>query len=266
MGDWVEAVLSWSEYAKVPVKEVRKIRYVAPPSPQCMAVRYPFESAQLELVLTLLCRHCSCTLFRLCCALRSVDDHILPTYHLGALGMSGQTAYWGLFSVLNPSPGETVVISGAAGAVGSLVCQLAKIHGCKVVAIAGGENKGKWLKEEIGVDEVVDYKKDGFEKEFNDKVGYLNCYCTFPLIITSVHGNIYTADLCSTGFRYFATPRILPSSPAAPAPCSVDNVGGSILDLCLSRLNKGARIARKFPSFDLLNPVSDPRFFLKCRA
>ncbi|GAA5968335.1 hypothetical protein JCM11641_003816 [Rhodosporidiobolus odoratus] len=154
MGDWVEAVLSWSEYAKVPAKEVRKIH---------------------------------------------VDDHIPPTYHLGALGMSGQTAYWGLFSVLNPSPGETVVISGAAGAVGSLVCQLAKIHGCKVVAIAGGEDKGKWLQEEIGVDEVVDYKKDGFEKEFNDKVGYLDCY--------------------------------------------FDNVCGSILDLCLSRLNKGARIA-----------------------
>ncbi|BGP19094.1 hypothetical protein JCM10213_006640 [Rhodosporidiobolus nylandii] len=156
VGDWVTGVMNWSEYAKVPVKELQKI---------------------------------------------AIDDIISPTYYLGALGMTGQTAYWGLHDVAKIAPGETVVVSGAAGAVGSLACQLAKIHGCRVVAIAGGPNKCRWLKEELGVDEVIDYKQDekAFAKEFKTKVGYLDVF--------------------------------------------FDNVGGSQLDLALTRLKKGARIA-----------------------
>jgi len=76
---------------------------------------------------------------------------------LGVLGMPGMTAYFGLLEVSNPKEGETVVVSGAAGAVGTLVGQIAKIKGCHVVGIAGGEEKVKYLKQ-LGFDEAIDYK------------------------------------------------------------------------------------------------------------
>jgi hypothetical protein len=81
----------------------------------------------------------------------------LPTY-LGALGMPGVTAYFGLLEIGAPKEGETVVVSGAAGAVGSVVGQIAKLKGCRVVGIAGGEQKCKWIVEELGFDAAIDYK------------------------------------------------------------------------------------------------------------
>lgn len=81
-----------------------------------------------------------------------------PTW-LGALGLPGMTAWFGLFDVGRIRHGETVVVSGAAGAVGSVVGQLAKAHGCRVVGIAGGPDKCAWLRE-IGFDEAIDYKAD----------------------------------------------------------------------------------------------------------
>jgi len=80
-----------------------------------------------------------------------------PQAFLGVAGMPGLTAYAGLLKIGDPKPGETVFVSGAAGAVGSIVCQIAKIKGCHVVASAGGKDKVQWLKS-IGVDEVIDYK------------------------------------------------------------------------------------------------------------
>jgi NADPH-dependent curcumin reductase len=81
----------------------------------------------------------------------------LPTY-LGALGMTGMTAYFGLFDVAKLKDGETVVVSGAAGAVGSVAGQIAKIKGCRVIGIAGGEEKCRWLVEDLGFDAAIDYK------------------------------------------------------------------------------------------------------------
>lgn len=78
---------------------------------------------------------------------------------LGALGLPGMTAWFGLFDVGRLQSGETVLVSGAAGAVGSVVGQLAKARGCRVVGIAGGTDKCAWLKE-IGFDEAIDYKAD----------------------------------------------------------------------------------------------------------
>jgi NADPH-dependent curcumin reductase CurA len=83
---------------------------------------------------------------------------------LSVLGFTGLTAYFGLLDICDPRPGETVVVSGAAGAVGMAVAQIAKIKGCRVVGIAGGAEKCKFLKEELGLDEVVDYKSDDFKK------------------------------------------------------------------------------------------------------
>ena len=77
---------------------------------------------------------------------------------LNVLGMPGMTAYFGLLDVGEPKPGETVVVSGAAGAVGQTVGQLAKIKGCRVVGIAGGQAKCDWVVRELGFDACVDYK------------------------------------------------------------------------------------------------------------
>jgi len=79
------------------------------------------------------------------------------SYYLGILGMPGLTAYFGLLEIGKPAPGETVVVSGAAGAVGMVVCQIARIKGCRVVGIAGSDDKNAYLKDVLKVDEVINY-------------------------------------------------------------------------------------------------------------
>lgn len=88
------------------------------------------------------------------------DTGVPPQAFLGVLGMPGLTGYGGLLEIGDPKPGETVFVSGAAGAVGSLVCQIAKIKGCTVVASCGGEAKADWLKGR-GVDAVINYRTCG---------------------------------------------------------------------------------------------------------
>jgi len=95
---------------------------------------------------------------------------------LGPLGMSGMTAYFGLFDVGKVKSGETLVISGAAGATGSLVCQLGKLRGAKVIAIAGTDEKCKWLEQDLGVDLALNYKSKSFYSDFKKKVGYIDLF------------------------------------------------------------------------------------------
>jgi NADPH-dependent curcumin reductase CurA len=78
--------------------------------------------------------------------------------HLGVLGMPGATAYAGLRDIGKPRPGETVVVSAAAGAVGSVVVQLAKRNAARVVGIAGGAEKCRWVRDQLGADECIDYR------------------------------------------------------------------------------------------------------------
>ncbi|MEO8824074.1 MAG: NADP-dependent oxidoreductase [Ginsengibacter sp.] len=90
---------------------------------------------------------------------QKIDARLAPApYYLGILGMPGLTAYFGLLHIGQPKAGETVVISGAAGAVGIVVGQIAKLKGCRVVGIAGTDEKIKMLKEEFHFDEVINYK------------------------------------------------------------------------------------------------------------
>jgi len=94
--------------------------------------------------------------------LRKVDPRIKPvTAALGILGIPGLTAYFGLLDIGQPKEGETVVVSGAAGAVGTVVCQIAKIKGCRVVGIAGSDEKNRYLREQLGVDAAINYKTAG---------------------------------------------------------------------------------------------------------
>jgi NADPH-dependent curcumin reductase CurA len=87
----------------------------------------------------------------------------VPT-HLSLLGMTGLTAYFGLFDVGALQDGETVAVSGAAGAVGSVVGQLAKIRGCRVIGIAGGPEKCRWLVDELGFDAAIDYRAENVNR------------------------------------------------------------------------------------------------------
>jgi NADPH-dependent curcumin reductase CurA len=84
--------------------------------------------------------------------------HVPASYYLGVLGMPGMTAWFGLFEIGKPAAGETVVVSAASGAVGSVVGQLAKDEGCRVVGIAGGAAKCEYVVKELGFDACVDYK------------------------------------------------------------------------------------------------------------
>ena len=92
--------------------------------------------------------------------LQKVEDDELLTTHLGALGTTGMTAYFGLLKHGRPQPGDTVLVSGAAGATGSMVGQIAKIAGCRTIGIAGGPEKCAWLKSDVGYDETIDYKNE----------------------------------------------------------------------------------------------------------
>lgn len=85
-----------------------------------------------------------------------------PEVFMGALGVTGLTAYFGLLDIGRPQAGETVVVSAAAGATGSVAGQIAKLKGCRTVGIAGGAEKCRWLTDELGFDAAVDYKADGW--------------------------------------------------------------------------------------------------------
>lgn len=113
----------------------------------------------------------------------------LPVY-LGTLGMPGMTAYFGLLDVGAVKSGETVVVSGAAGAVGTVVGQIAKIKGCRVVGIAGGADKCRWVVEELGFDACIDYKSEDLKKALKQ-----HCPKGIDVYFDNVGGDILDAAL-----------------------------------------------------------------------
>jgi hypothetical protein len=124
------------------------------------------------------------------------DIRVLPpsplplTAHLGLFGHIGLTAYFGLFDVGQPKEGETLVVSGAAGAVGSLVGQMGKIAGCRVVGIAGSDAKCAWLTDELGFDAAVNYKTDNVVRALRK-----HCPDGIDVIFENVGGDILDAEL-----------------------------------------------------------------------
>ena len=91
-----------------------------------------------------------------------------PPVYLGTLGLSGLTAYFGLLDIGRPEPGQTVVVSGAAGSVGNIVGQIARIKGCRAVGIAGGAEKCRWLVDELGFDAAIDYKAGDLRSQLRE--------------------------------------------------------------------------------------------------
>ncbi|PTX63344.1 hypothetical protein C8P63_104191 [Melghirimyces profundicolus] len=101
--------------------------------------------------------------------LNKVDARLAPpSTALSVLGMPGLTAYFGLLDIGRPREGETVVVSGAAGAVGTVVGQIAKLKGCRVVGIAGSEEKIRYLQKELGFDAVINYKAEDVKEALKD--------------------------------------------------------------------------------------------------
>ncbi|XP_049869300.1 prostaglandin reductase 1-like [Pectinophora gossypiella] len=102
---------------------------------------------------------------------------ISPSVGIGAAGMPGNTAYFGLLELCKPKEGETVVVTGAAGAVGSLVGQIAKIKGCKVIGFAGSDAKVQWLEKELGFDKAFNYKTVDVNKALKEAAPKgVDCY------------------------------------------------------------------------------------------
>src|SRR5271170_701957 len=87
------------------------------------------------------------------------------TNFLGTLGINGLTAYFGLLDIGQPKPGETLVVSAAAGATGSIAGQIGKIHGCRVVGIAGSDEKCKWIQNDLGFDAAINYKHPDWKEK-----------------------------------------------------------------------------------------------------
>ena len=152
------------------------------------------------------------------------------TQWLNVLGMPGMTGYFGLMDVGQPQPGETVVVSGAAGAVGQTVGQVAKIKGCRVVGIAGGPEKCAWVVRELGFDACIDYKA--------------------PAPPGAASWDPVKAGLkehCPKGVDIY-----------------FDNVGGDILDAVLARINRKARIiiCGAISQYNNTTPVKGPANYL----
>ncbi len=120
-----------------------------------------------------------------------VDPAIAPLQkYLGVLGMPGMTAYFGFMEVGQPKEGDTVVVSGAAGAVGSIVGQMAKIKGCTAIGIAGGKEKCDYLVNELGFDAAIDYKSENIKKALKEK-----CPNGIDVYFDNVGGEILDAVL-----------------------------------------------------------------------
>jgi NADPH-dependent curcumin reductase len=147
------------------------------------------------------------------------DDPNVPlTLHLGLFGHIGMTAYFGLLDVAKPKQGETIVVSGAAGAVGSLVGQIGKILGGRVIGIAGNQEKCQWITRDLGLDAAVNYRAH------RPLVGALATYCPngIDVYFDNVRGEALEAalDLINLGAIQDAdiSVRFEPASPRQPEP------------------------------------------------
>ena len=122
-------------------------------------------------------------------ALTKVDTGQLPvSTALGILGMPGMTAYTGLLTIGRPQKGETLVVAAASGAVGAAVGQIAKLKGCRVVGIAGGEQKTKYIKDELGFDEALDHRQADFAQKLAKA-----CPAGIDIYFENVGGPIFKA-------------------------------------------------------------------------
>jgi NADPH-dependent curcumin reductase CurA len=125
-----------------------------------------------------------------------IPEGIDPTAALSVFGITGLTGYFGLLEIGRPQAGETVVISGAAGATGSIAGQIAKLHGCRVVGIAGSNDKCRWLTEELGFDAAINYRTDNVAKALAE-----TCPAGIDVFFDNVGGEILEAAISNLALR-----------------------------------------------------------------
>lgn len=126
-----------------------------------------------------------------------IDPNLAPLpMYLGVLGMTGMTAYFGLLEVGEPKEGETVLVSGAAGAVGAVVGQIAKAKGCRVIGIAGGAEKCAYITEELGFDAAIDYKNDNLYAAIKE-----HCADGVDVYFDNIGGELLDAALAFLNFK-----------------------------------------------------------------
>ncbi len=125
-----------------------------------------------------------------------VPEGVDPTAALSVFGITGLTAYFGLLEIGQPKEGETVVVSGAAGATGSVAGQIAKLQGCRVVGIAGSEEKCKWLTEELGFDAAINYRTENVGKALAEA-----CPSGIDVYFDNVGGEILEAVIANLALR-----------------------------------------------------------------
>lgn len=121
-----------------------------------------------------------------------------PSYALGVMGMPGFTAYMGLLDIGQPKPGDTLVVAAATGAVGSMVGQIGKLKGCRVIGVAGGEEKCRYAVEQLGFDHCIDHKADDFAEQLAAA-----CESGIDIYYENVGGKVFDAvlPLLNTGAR-----------------------------------------------------------------
>lgn len=121
-----------------------------------------------------------------------------PSYALGVMGMPGFTAYMGLLDIGQPKEGDTLVVAAATGAVGSMVGQIGKLKGCRVIGVAGGEEKCRYVKEQLGFDECIDHKAEDFAEQLA-----ATCDNGIDVYFENVGGKVFDAvmPLLNTGAR-----------------------------------------------------------------
>ncbi len=129
-------------------------------------------------------------------SVQALADDDLLTAHLGPLGATGLTAYFGLLRIGQPEPGDTIVVSGAAGAVGSMVVQIGKILGGRVIGIAGGTEKCAWLVDELGCAAAIDYKSENIKRRLTEL-----CPGGINLFFDNVGGAALNAALARIAYR-----------------------------------------------------------------
>jgi prostaglandin reductase 1 len=155
-----------------------------------------------------------------------MDIYVLPAMDqhsrslgLGVLGMPGNTAYFGFLEICHPKAGETVVVTGAGGAVGSIVGQIAKIKGCRVIGFAGTDAKCKWLEEELGFDVAINYKQPNIYKLLKEAAPKgVDCYFDnvggeLSSTIISQMNLFGRISVCGAISAYNADPKAYPQVP-----------------------------------------------------
>ena len=125
-----------------------------------------------------------------------VPEGVDPTAALSVFGITGLTAYFGLLEIGRPTEGDCVVVSGAAGATGSVVGQIAKLHGCKVVGIAGSDDKCRWLTEELGFDVAINYRTENVGRALKEA-----CPTGIDIFFDNVGGEVLEAALANLALR-----------------------------------------------------------------